>query len=275
MNSIRDDKEYKASADYVLNRAGFQPEIAIILGSALGDLANEIRNPAVIDYADIPNFLESTVESHAGKMILGDLGGKKVVCMSGRFHYYEGYTFEALAIPIRVFCTMGVKQVILTNAAGAVNPDFKPGDIMIIRDHINLMGASPARGENIPSFGPRFFDVSDMYTKVLRQLARKVAADQGITLQEGVYYYTPGPHFETPAEIQAIHRLGADAVGMSTVTEALTAAHCQMKVLGLSLISNMAAGILDQPITTEEVAEVGQRTVSTFKVLLREIVIRM
>ncbi len=268
-------KHYQTSADYIRNKAGYQPEVALILGSALGGLAEEIQNPIVIDYANIPNFLLSTVESHAGKLIVGDLGGKKVMCMSGRFHYYEGYAFEELTTPIRVFHALGVKQTILTNAAGAVNPAYQPGDIMVIRDHINLLGASPTRGVNIHEFGPRFFDVSNMYTKRLRKLVNEVAVEQGITLQEGVYYYTPGPHFETPAEIQAIHRLGADAVGMSTVTEALTAAHCQMELLGLSLISNMAAGILDQPITIEEVREIGERTVETFKVLLKETVKKM
>lgn len=275
MNTSYDYTYYQTSAEYIFGKTGYQPEVALILGSALGGLAEEIENPIVIDYADIPHFLLSTVEYHAGKLIMGDLGGKKVVCMSGRFHYYEGYAFEELATPIRVFHALGVKQVILTNAAGAVNPAYLPGDIMVIRDHINLLGASPTRGANIHQLGPRFFDVSDMYTKALRQLVKDVAAEQGITLREGVYYYTPGPHFETPAEIQAIQRLGADAVGMSTVTEALTAAHCQMKLLGLSLISNMAAGILDQPITAEEVIETGERTVGTLKILLRETVKRM
>lgn len=275
MNTSPDYRFYQTSADYILSKTGYQPEIALILGSALGGLAEEISNPVIIDYRDIPNFLISTVESHAGKLIMGELGGKKVVCMSGRFHYYEGYTFEELALPIRVFHALGAKQVILTNAAGAVNPAYQPGDIMVIRDHINLMGASPTRGTNLNEFGSRFFDVSDMYTKTLREKMKEVAAEEGITLREGVYYYTPGPHFETPAEIQAIHRLGADAVGMSTVTEALTAAHCHMKLLGLSLISNMAAGILNQPITTEEVRETGERTVETFKVLLRKLVGRM
>ena len=275
MNIFPDYRYYQTSADYILSKTDDKPEIALILGSALGGLAEEILNPVVIDYRDIPNFLISTVESHAGKLIMGELSGKKVVCMSGRFHYYEGYAFEELALPIRVFHALGVKQVILTNAAGAVNPTYQPGDIMVIRDHINLMGASPTRGTNLHEFGPRFFDVSDMYTKTLREKVKEVAAEEGIMLQEGVYYYTPGPHFETPAEIQAIHRLGADAVGMSTVTEALTAAHCHMKLLGLSLISNMAAGILNQPITTEEVRETGERTVETFKVLLRKLVGRM
>ncbi len=262
---------YQKSADYILDKTGYQPEIAMVLGSALGGLADDIEDPVIIDYQDIPNFLVSTVEFHAGKLIVGELGGKKVVCMSGRFHYYEGYAFEELAVPIRVFHAMGVKKVILTNAAGAVNPAFKPGDLMMIRDHINLLGASPTRGCNISECGPRFFDVSDMYTKTLRQKAKEAAGSLGIPLQEGVYYYTPGPHFETPSEIKAIHLLGADAVGMSTVTEALTAAHCRMEVLGLSLITNMAAGMVDQPITAEEVIATGKHTVKMLNDLLKKL----
>ncbi|NLX63110.1 MAG: purine-nucleoside phosphorylase [Tissierellia bacterium] len=263
---------FKKSADYILDKINFRPEVAMILGSSLGALAEEIENPIVIDYKDIPNFLISTVQSHAGKLILGELSGKKVACMSGRFHFYEGYDFEQLVIPVRVLHLLGVKTLILTNAAGAVNTSYRPGDIMIIKDHIKLMGASPMRGPNIGEFGPRFFDVSDMYTRELRDLAKKCADKIGISLQEGVYYFCPGPQFETPSEIRAIRILGGDAVGMSTVTEALTAAHCGMKVLGLSLITNMAAGVLDQPITTEEVDEIGALVSAKFRRLISEIV---
>lgn len=267
------DYEYfRKSADYILDKIDFKPEIAIILGSSLGPLAEEIKNPVVIDYKDIPNFLISTVKSHAGKLILGELNGKKIACMSGRFHFYEGYDFEELVIPVRVLHLLGVKTIILTNAAGAVNTSYKPGDIMIIKDHIKLMGASPLRGPNIEEFGERFFDVSDMYTKSLRELAKRCADRIGINLQEGVYFFCPGPQFETPAEIRAIRILGGDAVGMSTVTEALTAAHCGMKVLGLSLITNMAAGILNKPVTSEEVDETGALASEKFRRLISEIV---
>lgn len=267
------DYEYfRKSADYILDKIDFKPEIAIILGSSLGPLAEEIKNPVVIDYKDIPNFLISTVKSHAGKLILGELNGKKIACMSGRFHFYEGYDFEELVIPVRVLHLLGVKTIILTNAAGAVNTSYKPGDIMIIKDHIKLMGASPLRGPNIEEFGERFFDVSDMYTKSLKELAKRCADRIGINLQEGVYFFCPGPQFETPAEIRAIRILGGDAVGMSTVTEALTAAHCGMKVLGLSLITNMAAGILNKPVTSEEVDETGAKASEKFRRLIGEIV---
>ncbi len=262
---------FKKSADYIKSKIGYKIDLALVLGSCLGTLAEEIENPVVIDYKDIPNFLESTVESHAGELIIGDLHGKKVICMSGRFHYYEGYDFEQLVIPIRVFKLLGVETVILTNAAGAVNTSFKTGDIMIIKDHIKLMGASPLRGPNIQEFGPRFFDVTNMYTKDLVSLARRCADRIDLKIEEGIYFYCPGPQFESPSEIRAIRILGGDAVGMSTVTEALTAAHCGMKVLGLSLITNMAAGVLDQPITTEEVDETAQVSADNFKSLLREI----
>ncbi|NLV98595.1 MAG: purine-nucleoside phosphorylase [Clostridiaceae bacterium] len=263
---------FKTSADYVLSRTGYQVDLALILGSSLGSLSEEIKKPIVIDYADIPNFLETTVDSHAGKLIIGDLGGKKLACMSGRFHYYEGYDFEQLVAPIRLFQLLGAKTVILTNAAGAVNSSFHVGDIMLIEDHIKIMGASPLRGQNIPEFGPRFFDVSNMYSKDLRELAKKCASRIGMSLREGVYFYMSGPQFETPAEIRAIRALGGDAVGMSTVYEAITAAHCGMKVLGLSLMTNMAAGMLDQAVTAEEVDETASLTSERFKSLIREII---
>jgi purine-nucleoside phosphorylase len=262
---------FKASADYILEKAGFKPEIALILGSGLKGLADEIEDPVVIDYKDIPNFLVSTVESHAGKLILGKLEGKTVACMSGRFHFYEGYDFEQLVIPVRVFKLLGAEAVILTNAAGGVNANFKVGDIMLINDHIKLSGNTPLRGPNIAEFGPRFFDVTDMYTKSLRELARKSAKAVGIILREGVYFWFGGPQFETPAEIRMARLLGGDAVGMSTVTEALTAAHSGMKVLAFSLITNMAAGVTDAPITDEEVGEVGAMNAARFALLIRDI----
>lgn len=267
------DYEYfKKSADYVLSKIDFKPEIALILGSCLGTLAEEIDNPIVVDYKDIPNFLTTTVESHAGKLIMGELNGKKVVCMSGRFHFYEGYDFEQLVTPIRVFHLMRVKTVVLTNAAGGVNESYKPGEIMIIEDHIKVMGASPLRGKNIEEFGPRFYDMSRVYDKDYRILARKSAEKLDMKINEGVYFYWSGPQFETPAEIKAIRILGGDAVGMSTVTETITAAHLGMKVLGLSLITNMGAGMSDQALTTDEVDETAEGAASQFKALLRDII---
>lgn len=246
---------FKVSADYVRSRLSFDPEIGMILGSGLGPFAARIEDPVVIDYKDIPNFLVSTVATHAGKLICGTVEGKKVVCMSGRFHSYEGYDFEQLTAPVRLFKLLGCRVTVLTNAAGAVNTDYKPGDVMIINDHIKLNGDSPLRGPNIEEFGPRFFDMSHTYTPELVELAKECAEGSPLRVHEGVYMFFPGPQFETPAEIRAARLLGADAVGMSTVTEALTAGHCKMPLLALSVMTNMAAGILKQPLTAEEVTE--------------------
>ena len=266
---------YEKTAEYVRSKAPFVPEIALILGTGLGPLAGQIENPVSLDYREIPNFLVSTAPDHAGKLLFGTLEGKKLVCMSGRFHSYEGYDFEQLSIPVRLFKLLGVKQVIVTNAAGGVNEDYRPGDIMIISDHIKLNGASPMRGRNVPEFGDRFFDVSKMYTPRLRELALKLAKETNLRVHEGVYFFMPGPQFETPAEIRAIRILGGDAVGMSTVTEALTAAHCGLELLGFSVITNMAAGMLDQPLTTEEVSETGRMVEEQFSAYLKSILREM
>lgn len=273
---IYDYSYYKQSADYVKNIIKDTPDVALILGSCLGDLSASVENSVTIDYADIPGFLVSTVQSHAGKLIYGTLSGKKVICMSGRFHHYEGYSFEKLAIPIRLFKLLGVKATILTNAAGAVNTSYKPGDIMIISDHIKLTGDSPLGGPNIAEFGDRFFDVCDMYTASLRKLALECSENSGLTVHEGVYMYFTGPQFETPAEIRAARILGADAVGMSTVTEALTAAHCSMPLLGLSVMTNMAAGVVPEAkISHEEVGDVASVIAAPFSKYVSEIIRRM
>lgn len=267
------DKEYCSKAsDYLKERIPFVPEVGIILGSGLGPLSKSIENPIEIPYAAIPNFLTSTVSSHAGKMIFGKISGKNVMCMSGRFHYYEGYDFEQLVLPVRVMKLMGVQTLILTNAAGGCNLDYKPGDIMVIKDHIKLNGASPLRGPNAEEFGARFFDVSDMYTKSLRELALSLKDTCSLKIHEGVYFYMPGPQFETPAEIRAIQILGGDAVGMSTVTEALTAAHCSMKLLGFSVISNMASGLKNEAVTTEEVDDVTEMIAEPFSKYIATII---
>ena len=263
---------FKKSADYILSLTDQRPEVAIILGSTLGSLADSIENPVSINYEDIPNFLCSTVKSHAGKLILGQIRGKNVACMSGRFHYYEGYDYEQLVIPIRVLKLIGVKTVILTNAAGAVNESYAPGDVMLIKDHISLSGASPMRGRNIDEFGDRFFDITNMYTKELRDLAGRCAKNLGYSLNEGNYFFYTGPQFETPAEIRAIRMLGGDAVGMSTVTEALTAVHCGMKTLAFSIITNMAAGVLDTPVCGTEISRVGAEAAHNVQNLIVEII---
>lgn len=263
---------FQKSADYVMSIIKDKPEIAIILGSGLGDFVSKIKNPIEIKYDDIPNFLVSTVASHAGKLIYGEVGGKKVVCMAGRFHSYEGYDFEQLVIPVRLFKLLGVKATILTNAAGAVNKSYNVGDIMIVSDHIKLNGASPLRGKNLDFFGPRFFDVTDMYTKKLRKIALKCAEGSGLIFREGVYMFFPGPQFETPAEIRAARLLGADAVGMSTVTEALAAAHCSMPLLAFSVMTNMAAGVLDCKLSDEEVGIAAAKIADRFGAYIEKVI---
>ena len=266
---------FQKSADYIRAIVPWEPEVAIVLGSFLGPFADAIEDPIVVDYRGIPNFLVSTVQGHAGKLIFGTVAGRRVVCMSGRFHSYEGYDFEQLVIPVRLFKLLGAKALILTNAAGAVNTEYRPGDVMVVSDHIKLTGASPLRGSNVEAFGPRFFDVSRMYTPELRRLARECAEGTGLTLREGVYMFFTGPQFETPAEIRAARILGADAVGMSTVTEALTAAHCGMPVLCLSVMTNMAAGVLDQPLTQEEVLETATTVAARLGDCLKKIIGRI
>ncbi len=266
---------FQKSADYVKSKIDFQPQIAIILGTALGKLAEDIVNPVVIPYEEIPNFLISTVKSHAGKLILGELYGKKVVCMSGRFHYYEGYDFEQLTAPIRLFKLLGVQNVILTNAAGGINTGYKPGDLMIIKDHINMMGASPMRGPNDDRIGRRFFDVCNMYDEGLRALAKSLSGDCGLRVQEGVYAYQVGPHFETPAEIRFLRMAGADACGMSTITEALTAAHCGLKTLAISLITNMAAGVVENRVDGAEVDRTATQSAQEFRKYMKSIIEHM
>ena len=263
---------FKKSADYVKSVVPWEPEAAIVLGSSLGRFAEGIQDPVCIDYRDIPNFLVSTAPGHAGKLIFGTIAGKRVVCMAGRFHSYEGYDFEQLVIPVRLFKLLGAKAVILTNAAGAVNTDYRPGDIMVVSDHIKLAGASPLRGANIEQFGPRFFDVTRMYTPALRTLALECVRESGLTAHEGVYMFFTGPQFETPAEIRAARILGADAVGMSTVTEALTAAHCGLPVLGISFLANMAAGIETAPIDDDEVVAAGNAIAERFSRYVARIV---
>ncbi len=263
---------FQKSADYVMSIIKGKPEIAIILGSGLGDFVSKIKNPIEIKYDDIPNFLVSTVASHAGKLIYGEVGGKKVICMAGRFHSYEGYDFEQLVIPVRLFKLLGVKATTLTNAAGAVNKSYNVGDIMIVSDHIKLNGASPLRGKNLDFFGPRFFDVTDMYTKKLRKIALKCAEGSGLIFREGVYMFFPGPQFETPAEIRAARLLGADAVGMSTVTEALTAAHCSMPLLAFSVMTNMAAGVLDCKLSDEEVGIAAAKIADRFGAYIEKVI---
>ncbi|MBM7661131.1 purine-nucleoside phosphorylase [Bacillus mesophilus] len=263
------------SASYIKEKLHETPTIGLILGSGLGVLADEIKNPVKIPYHEIPEFPISTVEGHAGQLVIGDLEGVQVVAMQGRFHFYEGYSLHKVTFPVRVMKELGVETVIVTNAAGGVNTSFKPGDLMIITDHINNMSQNPLIGKNESEYGVRFPDMSSAYCPELRKKAKEVASRLDITLQEGVYLGNTGPSYETPAEIKMIRALGADAVGMSTVPEVIIARHANLKVLGISCISNMAAGILDQPLTHDEVIETTAMAQASFLSLVKEVVKEM
>jgi len=260
-----------AAAEFLRSRIPFTPEVGLVLGSGLGDFADTLEDAVRIPYADIPDFPQPTVEGHTGAFVFGRKMGKQVVALQGRLHYYEGFTQQELTLPIRVLAALGTKSLVLTNAAGGVNLNFRPGDLMLIADHINFSGSNPLIGPNLDSFGPRFPDVSDLYTKALRMAIRDKAAEAGIPVQQGVYLMYSGPNYETPAEIRAFRTLGADAVGMSTVPEVIAASHCGIKVLAFSLITNMAAGVLDQPLSEEEVIEIGQKKGAALQALIMEI----
>lgn len=247
----------KEAADYIRSIIGDRIiDMAIVLGSGLNDLADIVENAIEIDYKDIPNFPVSTVVGHAGKLIIGNIGDTNVLLMKGRVHYYEGYGVKEVVFPIRVMHLLGIKKLMLTNAAGAVNTNYKPGDIAIITDHINLSMQNPLNGRNMDEFGVRFPDMSCVYKKEFVEKVKQIASNIGLTLQEGVYAYLPGPSYETPAEVRMVRILGGDMVGMSTVPEAIIASHQKMEVIGISCLTNMAAGILDKPLNHEEVLEV-------------------
>lgn len=271
---MRKDLIYKINEakDYILKKIEHTPEIALILGSGLGDMAEEAENKEIIDYSEIPNFPVSTVQGHKGRLVFGTMRGKRVVFMQGRFHYYEGYSMDEVVFPIWVFKALGVKKLIVTNAAGGVNTNFRPGDLMLIKDHINYTNNNPLIGPNIETLGPRFPDMSEAYSKKLMDVVRACAAENGIELQEGTYIYMTGPSYETPAEIRACRILGADAVGMSTVPEVVAANHCGIETAGISCITNMAAGILEQPLNHKEVMETADRVREKFSKLIRSVV---
>lgn len=260
------------SIDYIKGKIKNQPEIGIVLGSGLGDFADSIEDKIEIPYTEIPGFPVSTVKGHDGKLIFGKINSKEVCVMKGRIHYYEGYDIKEVVYPIEVLAGLGIKTLILTNAAGGVNTDFEPADLMIINDHINIMGKNPLIGPNDEDLGPRFPDMTDLYNKDLIEVAEKSAKKLGIDIKEGVYMYFTGPSYETAAEVRMARILGADAVGMSTVPEAIIARHRGLKILGISTITNMSTGILDTPLDHTEVVEVGQEVAGKFKELLKEII---
>ncbi len=252
------------AAQYVKSKTEHKPAVGLILGSGLGVLAEEIQEAVHIKYEDIPDFPVSTVEGHAGQLVIGRLENVQVIAMQGRFHFYEGYSLDKVTFPVRVMKELGVSTLIVTNAAGGVNESFRPGDLMVISDHINYMGTNPLIGPNDSALGVRFPDMSSAYDKELRHLAKQTAEELNISVQEGVYTAVSGPSYETPAEVRFLRTIGTDAVGMSTVPEVIVARHSGLRVLGISCISNAAAGILDQPLSHDEVMEVTEKVKSDF-----------
>ncbi|HOJ08978.1 MAG TPA: purine-nucleoside phosphorylase [Clostridiales bacterium] len=271
MHDIQDIKDIKNINSINVNR----PEIGIILGSGLGLLAEDIENQTTIPYKSIPHFPVSTVEGHKGQLILGALSGKHVVCMQGRFHFYEGYSIHEVVYPIRVLQKLGITKLIVTNSAGGINTSFSPGDLMLIEDHINLMGVNPLISMNSESFGPRFPDMTKAYDPEHMEKAEKAAKRLSIRLRKGVYAAMTGPSYETPAEIRYLRAIGADAVGMSTVPEVIAANHGGISVLGISCITNMAAGVLNKPLSHRDVVQVANRATSDFVKLIKEIIIKL
>ena len=263
------------AARFILSKTKLRPRIALVLGSGLGDFADEFSNAAAIPYAKIPYFPRSTAIGHAGQLVIGQVGDVAVAGMQGRVHLYEGYSPQQVAFPMRVFGRMGIRSVILTNAAGGINLSYQQGALVLIRDHINLQGSNPLVGPNDDRFGLRFPDMTHAYAKDYRAIAREEAAKLAMTLHEGVYAALLGPSYETPAEINYLRIIGADLVGMSTAFEVIAARHLQMKVLAISCVTNMAAGILDQPLSHQEVMETGERVKTSFEGLLRAVLPRI
>jgi purine-nucleoside phosphorylase len=268
----------QTATEHIRSKSSFQPKLAIILGSGLGNFASQVENATTIPYAEIPHFPQSTVAGHSGKLVIGTIAGIPIAVMQGRVHAYEGYAMAQVTFPTRVLGLLGVRQLIVTNAAGGINTRYGQGAIVAISDHINLTGTNAALGPNEPRFGllpnsgQRFFDMSAAYSPTLRKLAITEATKQGWTLNEGVYLAVLGPSYETPAEIRAFRTLGADLVGMSTVHEVIIARHMGIEILGLSVVTNMAAGVLNEPINHEEVMEIGQRIEGQFTSLLTALI---
>ncbi len=256
---IRDAKRY---LEY---KGVTEPEVGIVLGSGLNDYADKMKDPVRIPYEKIPHFATGKADGHRGELVYGELFGKKVIIMAGRFHYYEGRSMDRTVLPARTMLSFpSLKRMIITNAAGCINREWDPGDLMLISDHINLSGDNPLIGTNLDEYGPRFPDMSDTYDRVLREKLKAATEKEGITLREGVYAMMSGPSFETPAEIRFLKIIGADAVGMSSVPEAIMCNQAQKEIIGISMLSNMAAGVLDQPINSAEVNETGRRVYDKF-----------
>ncbi|KAL4488324.1 hypothetical protein ABPG72_019174 [Tetrahymena utriculariae] len=260
------------AANLIKTKTTLVPEIAVILGSGLGEFADEIEEKIYISYEEIPHFKKSTVHGHAGKLVIGKVGGKVVICMQGRYHYYEGHTMQEVVFPIRVFKILGVTKMVVTNASGGISKMLQNGDLMIIRDHINYMGNNPLIGANDERFGPRFPDMSEIYNKKLSNVVAEHMKKLGLGVKTGIYIAFTGPSYESPAEIQMAKQMGADAVGMSTVPECITANHMGIKVVGISCVTNMASGVSENRLTHDEVCETAGLMRETFKKLLRNFI---
>lgn len=260
---------------YIESKTSIKPEIGIILGTGLGGLAKEIDVKAELPYGEIPNFPVSTVETHEGKLLFGELGGKKVVAMQGRFHYYEGYNMKQITFPVRIMKKMGVHTLLISNAAGGMNPLFRRGDLMLIADHINLIGDNPLIGANLDEFGPRFPDMSEPYSKELMSLAENVALEHKIKLQKGVFIAVSGPNLETKSEYRFLRAIGGDVVGMSTVPENIAAVHSGLKVLGISVITDECFPDALQPVNVEEIIETAKKTEPKLTLLMKNIIERI
>ena len=260
------------AAKFIQSKTKLRPKVGLVLGSGLGAFADELSAATKIPYGKIPGFPRSTVEGHAGRLVIGKLGNVSVAAMQGRVHLYEGYSAKDVVFPMRVLGRLGIRAAILTNAAGAINVEYGQGALVVIRDHINLQGTNPLIGPNDERFGVRFPDMSQAYAKAYREIAQREAKRLGMTIYEGVYAALAGPSFETPAEIRYLKTIGADLVGMSTVPEVIVARQMGIRVLGISCVTNMAAGILDQPLTHEEVMETGERVTGEFVALLRAVI---
>jgi purine-nucleoside phosphorylase len=275
MNPDRYFESVNETAAWLRERGAGTPDVAIVLGSGLGDFADALQEGRTTPYGDIPHWPATSVVGHAGRLALGSLAGRRVATLSGRVHFYEGHAMSTVTFATRVLGTLGVRILILTNAAGGINVAFEPGTLMLIEDHINLLGTNPLIGPNDERFGPRFPDMSEVYSTRLRTLAAEAAASQGLSLARGIYVAVHGPSYETPAEIRYLRTIGADAVGMSTVPEALVARHMGIEVLGISCITNAAAGVLPKPLVHDEVMEVAKRVRTRFSKLLEGVVERL
>ncbi len=260
------------AAKFIRSKTAVRPALALVLGSGLGGFADELSEPVKIPYEEIPHFARSTAIGHEGRLVIGKFAGSAVVAMQGRFHLYEGYSAQQVAFPMRVFARLGVRAAILTNAAGGINLDYGQGALVVIKDHINLQGDNPLLGAEDVRLGPRFIDMTEAYYKPYRQLTVEAGRQLGLELREGVYVGLLGPSYETPAEIRFLRTIGADLVGMSTIAEVIAARQMGMKVLGISCVTNMAAGVLDKPLNHEEVLETGRRVAGQVQALLREVI---